>query len=270
MPLLFANPHSWKFKNNLEYHSSHSGRGCFPTAAAARSPWRWHCSRHRKQMYVRLQPAGATCGDADRSELQLTALKAIINTVVSVANVRPWNERSVSSVCSSQKYRCSSTARDVTTVAAEPEERSIPSTWPWWWGVFSSSANKQQQTSAIFSYICSPQSPACSLENPLSCAVGEISARQGTSSLTERRVYTDSSMDLSGDFTGNCFKWALGVKRMKSVGGNENTFPLLVQWFTGAWCWRTETASSPAPTSCQSVLQQSRPSLVWPSSAGEW
>uniref|UniRef100_H3CAW9 Superoxide dismutase copper/zinc binding domain-containing protein n=1 Tax=Tetraodon nigroviridis TaxID=99883 RepID=H3CAW9_TETNG len=44
-------------------------------------------------------------------------------------------------------------------------------------------------------------SSACSLENPLSCAVGEISARQGAISLTERRVLTDSSVELSGDFT---------------------------------------------------------------------
>lgn len=73
-------------------------------------------------------------------------------------------------------------------------------------GVSSSAADKQQQTSAIFSCIHSPQSPACSLENPLSCAVGEISARQGALSLTGRRVYTDSSLDLSGDFTGKRFQ----------------------------------------------------------------
>lgn len=42
---------------------------------------------------------------------------------------------------------------------------------------------------------------SCSLENPLSCVVGEISARQGPVSLTERHLYTDSIIQLSGDFT---------------------------------------------------------------------
>lgn len=47
-----------------------------------------------------------------------------------------------------------------------------------------------------------PQSAGCSPEKPLSCAVGEISTRQGASSLAGRRVSTDSSIDLAGDFTG--------------------------------------------------------------------
>lgn len=65
-----------------------------------------------------------------------------------------------------------------------------------------SNSSKHQASFLAFG----PQSSACSLESPLSCAVGEISARQGASSLAERRVYTDSSIDLSGDFTGNTFR----------------------------------------------------------------
>ncbi|XP_010733110.2 uncharacterized protein cusr [Larimichthys crocea] len=44
-------------------------------------------------------------------------------------------------------------------------------------------------------------SSSCLLENPLSCVVGEVSARQGTVSLTERQVFTDSIIQLSGDNT---------------------------------------------------------------------
>ncbi|KAM6940401.1 uncharacterized protein cusr [Xenentodon cancila] len=45
------------------------------------------------------------------------------------------------------------------------------------------------------------KSSSCSLEKPLSCVVGEISARQGNVSLTQREVYTDSIIQLSGDNT---------------------------------------------------------------------
>ncbi|XP_040891131.1 uncharacterized protein cusr [Toxotes jaculatrix] len=41
----------------------------------------------------------------------------------------------------------------------------------------------------------------CSLENPLSCVVGEISARQGPVTLNEGQLYTDSIIQLSGDNT---------------------------------------------------------------------
>lgn len=44
-------------------------------------------------------------------------------------------------------------------------------------------------------------SSSCSLQNPLSCVVGEVSARQGNVSLSERKVYTDSIIQLSGDST---------------------------------------------------------------------
>ncbi|KAF3687413.1 hypothetical protein EXN66_Car003085 [Channa argus] len=44
-------------------------------------------------------------------------------------------------------------------------------------------------------------SSSCSLENSLSCVVGEISARQGPVSLTEGQLYTDSIIQLSGDHT---------------------------------------------------------------------
>nr|XP_046263940.1 uncharacterized protein cusr [Scatophagus argus] len=44
-------------------------------------------------------------------------------------------------------------------------------------------------------------SSSCSLETPLSCVVGEVSTRQGPVSLTQRQVYTDSIIQLSGDNT---------------------------------------------------------------------
>lgn len=44
-------------------------------------------------------------------------------------------------------------------------------------------------------------SSSCSLESPLSCVVGEVSARHGTLSLTVRQLYTDSLIQLSGDNT---------------------------------------------------------------------
>ncbi|CAG5928887.1 unnamed protein product [Menidia menidia] len=44
-------------------------------------------------------------------------------------------------------------------------------------------------------------SSSCSLEKPLSCVVGEISARQGNVTLNERQLYTDSIIQLSGDHT---------------------------------------------------------------------
>ncbi|KAF6723842.1 Cell surface superoxide dismutase [Cu-Zn] 6 [Oryzias melastigma] len=46
-----------------------------------------------------------------------------------------------------------------------------------------------------------PKSSSCSLENSLSCVVGEISARQGNVSLTQRQVFSDSVIQLSGDNT---------------------------------------------------------------------
>ncbi|XP_031720508.1 uncharacterized protein cusr [Anarrhichthys ocellatus] len=44
-------------------------------------------------------------------------------------------------------------------------------------------------------------SSSCSLLNPLSCVVGEVSARHGTVELAGGRVFTDSIMQLSGDHT---------------------------------------------------------------------
>ncbi|XP_069022748.1 uncharacterized protein cusr [Embiotoca jacksoni] len=44
-------------------------------------------------------------------------------------------------------------------------------------------------------------SSRCSLENPLSCVVGEISARHGPVSLAERQLFTDSIIQLHGDHT---------------------------------------------------------------------
>ncbi|XP_075946515.1 uncharacterized protein cusr [Anarhichas minor] len=44
-------------------------------------------------------------------------------------------------------------------------------------------------------------SSSCSLLNPLSCVVGEVSARHGTVKLAGGRVFTDSIMQLSGDHT---------------------------------------------------------------------
>lgn len=45
------------------------------------------------------------------------------------------------------------------------------------------------------------RSSSCSLQTPLSCMVGAVSARQGTVSLTERQVFTDSIIQLTGDKT---------------------------------------------------------------------
>ncbi|XP_061686732.1 uncharacterized protein cusr [Syngnathoides biaculeatus] len=44
-------------------------------------------------------------------------------------------------------------------------------------------------------------SSSCSLDNPLSCVVGELSGRHGPVSLEERQLYTDSIIQLSGDHT---------------------------------------------------------------------
>lgn len=44
-------------------------------------------------------------------------------------------------------------------------------------------------------------SSSCSLLNPLSCVVGEVSVRQGPVSLTEGQVLTDSIIDLAGENT---------------------------------------------------------------------
>ncbi|XP_033966316.1 uncharacterized protein cusr [Pseudochaenichthys georgianus] len=45
------------------------------------------------------------------------------------------------------------------------------------------------------------KSSSCSLLNPLSCVVGEVSARQGQVSLREGQLFTDSIIQLSGDDT---------------------------------------------------------------------
>ncbi|XP_019732329.1 uncharacterized protein cusr isoform X2 [Hippocampus comes] len=45
------------------------------------------------------------------------------------------------------------------------------------------------------------KSSSCSLDYPLSCVVGEFSARHGAVSLREERLYTDSIIQLSGDHT---------------------------------------------------------------------
>ncbi|KAI3352959.1 hypothetical protein L3Q82_019532 [Scortum barcoo] len=44
-------------------------------------------------------------------------------------------------------------------------------------------------------------SSSCALENPLSCVVGEVSARQGAVSLSREELYTDSIVQLSGENT---------------------------------------------------------------------
>ncbi|XP_054897062.1 uncharacterized protein LOC129366944 isoform X2 [Poeciliopsis prolifica] len=44
-------------------------------------------------------------------------------------------------------------------------------------------------------------SSSCSLQNQLSCVVGEFSARHGNVSLKRREVYSDSNIQLSGDYT---------------------------------------------------------------------
>lgn len=44
-------------------------------------------------------------------------------------------------------------------------------------------------------------SSSCTLENPLSCVVGEVSARQGAVSLSGEELYTDSIIQVSGENT---------------------------------------------------------------------
>ncbi|KAJ0033194.1 hypothetical protein NQD34_000301 [Periophthalmus magnuspinnatus] len=44
-------------------------------------------------------------------------------------------------------------------------------------------------------------SSTCSKANPLSCVIGEFSLRQDPLNLTQRQVYTDSRLPLTGDFT---------------------------------------------------------------------
>nr|XP_057901922.1 uncharacterized protein cusr [Doryrhamphus excisus] len=50
-------------------------------------------------------------------------------------------------------------------------------------------------------YNMTSMNPSCSLDYPLSCAVGEVSARHGPVSLTQEQLYTDSIIELSGDST---------------------------------------------------------------------
>lgn len=80
----------------------------------------------------------------------------------------------------------------------------------------------------------SPQSSTCSLETPLSCAVGEISARQAAGSLAERRVYTDSSVDLHGDFTGTRTDGT--VPRSRHLKALSDGLGCFWKWSTGLWC----------------------------------
>ncbi|KAL1005757.1 hypothetical protein UPYG_G00063580 [Umbra pygmaea] len=42
---------------------------------------------------------------------------------------------------------------------------------------------------------------SCSRDNYLGCVVGDLTSRQGTISLTHRQLYTDSSIQLTGDYT---------------------------------------------------------------------
>ncbi|XP_045546979.1 uncharacterized protein [Salmo salar] len=42
---------------------------------------------------------------------------------------------------------------------------------------------------------------SCSRDNALSCEVGDLTNRQGTVSLTHRQLYTDTSIQLAGDYT---------------------------------------------------------------------
>ncbi|CAB1344471.1 unnamed protein product [Coregonus sp. 'balchen'] len=44
-------------------------------------------------------------------------------------------------------------------------------------------------------------SSSCSRDNALSCEVGDLTTRQGTVSLTHRQLYTDTSIQLAGDYT---------------------------------------------------------------------
>ncbi|XP_055013793.1 uncharacterized protein cusr isoform X2 [Boleophthalmus pectinirostris] len=80
-------------------------------------------------------------------------------------------------------------------------------------GVISSNVSLHISTNRIGGYGCTKNggvynpfnmatsSSTCSMENPLSCVCGEISMRQDPLSLTQRQVYTDRMVLLTGDFT---------------------------------------------------------------------
>lgn len=64
------------------------------------------------------------------------------------------------------------------------------------------SENRCAENGGLYNpYNMTTKSSTCSLETPLGCVLGEISLRQGPVSLTQRQMYTDSMMPLSGDFT---------------------------------------------------------------------
>ncbi|XP_068583873.1 uncharacterized protein cusr [Cebidichthys violaceus] len=66
-------------------------------------------------------------------------------------------------------------------------------------------------------------SSSCSLLSPLSCVVGEVSTRHGSVSLTERQVFTDSIIQLSGDHT--VVQRAIMLKNGNSVIACANILP---------------------------------------------
>lgn len=73
-------------------------------------------------------------------------------------------------------------------------------------------------------YNMTSRSSSCSLETPLSCVVGEVSARHGNVSLTERQLYTDSNIQLSGDST--VVHRSLLLKNGDSIIGCADILPL--------------------------------------------
>lgn len=134
---------------------------------------------------------------------------------------------------------------------------------------FSSAADSnQQQTSGILSLHLALRAPPAHWK-PL-WAVRSGRYRRGTGRAAWQKDKSTQTATLTSPGTSQVTdlndrlessKWRASV-RMRA------RFPF-AQWFTGLWCWRTATASSPAPTSCRSPLQPSRPSPGWPSSAGE-
>ncbi|XP_044046586.1 uncharacterized protein cusr [Siniperca chuatsi] len=136
------------------------------------------------------------CADisADRdSDGQWTIAKAVFNsTVTGTVRLRQQMFPDGSSSDITLEVTLQSSTRQNTTVASLFITNNRM-------GANNSQCNSVGSTFNPFNM--TSMSSSCSLNNPLSCVVGELSVRQGNVSLTERQLYTDSIIQLSGDNT---------------------------------------------------------------------